>query len=165
MSEPRERVPRRTPRRVAVVTLATLALGTGGGVAWAAWVVGSAVTGPTGPVTSWAVPATETTCTDTDVEPETARVAWPETSTPYVLDYTATIDGEPAPVTDEGDTRAVVIDQALLDDVLGGAATGTLTVDVTAFLPGTSWTAPVATETIEAVVAEEPPTFTLECTA
>lgn len=165
MTELRERAPRRMPRRVAVGALATLALGTGGGVAWAAWVVGSTVSGPSGPVTSWAVPATETTCTDTDVEPETARVAWPETSTPYALDYTATINGEPVPVTDEGATRAVVIDQALLDDVLGGAATGTLTVDVTAFLPGTSWTAPVATETIESVAVEEPPTFTLECTS
>lgn len=166
MSSPRERVPSRTPRRLAVAALTTFALCAGGGVAWAAWVVGSAVTGPAGSVSSWTVPATATSCTDTDEPPsETAEVAWPETSAPYALDYTATINEEPAPVTDDGATRAVVIDQALLEELFGSPASETLTIEVTAFLPGTSWTAPVATETIEAVVIEDPPGLALECTS
>lgn len=159
------RTPHRTPRRLAVVALATFALCVGGGAAWAAWVAAGPAAGPTGPVTSWAVPATATACTDTEPPSGTAEVAWPETSAPYVLDYTATIDGMSAPVADGGAERSVTIDQALLEQLFGSPASGTLTVEVVAVLPGTSWTAPVATETIEAVVIEDPPELTLECTS
>lgn len=166
MSDPHDRVPRRTTRRLVVVALTVFALCAGGGAAWAAWFAAALAAGPADPVTSWTVPATATACTDTDEPPsETAEVAWPETGAPYALDYTVTVNGEPAPVTDNGATRSVVIDQALLDVLFGDAATGTLTVEVTAFLPGTSWTASVATDTVDAVVTEDPPGLTLECTS
>jgi hypothetical protein len=170
MTDPRGRVPgrtsRRTSRRLVVVALTTFVLCAGGGAAWAAWVAAGPAAGPAGPVTSWTLPATATACTDTDEPPsETVEVAWPETSVPYALDYTATINEVSAPVTDDGATRTVVIDQALLEQLFGSPASGTLTVEVAAFLPGTSWTAPVATETVEAVVTEDPPGLTLECTS
>jgi len=152
-------------RRLAVLAAAVFALCVSGGVARAAWVVGTTPAGPAGPVTSWAVPPTETTCTDTDGEEfETATVAWPETSTPRALDYAATVDGEPLVTTVDGDTRAVVIDQAVLEELFGGPVSGILTVEVTASLPGTAWGAPAVTQAIESVPAEDPPGLTLECT-
>ncbi|MFI9486413.1 hypothetical protein ACIG47_08465 [Promicromonospora sp. NPDC052451] len=153
-------------RRITVAVLVALALCTGTGVAWGAWAAGGTTTGPADAVTAWTLPATATTCTDTDGQVfETAAVTWPETSTPHALDYTATINDVAAPVTDDGATRTVVIDQAVLQQLFGGLFGGTLTVRVTASLPGTSWTAPVATETVQAGVIVVPPGLTLECTS
>lgn len=153
-------------RRGAAVLLATCALGAVGGVAWAVWAAVGTASGPAVPLTSWTLPATATTCTDTDGGAfETAAVTWPETSTPHALAYTATINDEPAPVTDDGATRTVVIDQTVLEQLFGGLFGGTLTVEVTVSLPGTGWTAPVATETVRAGVVVLPPGLTLECTS
>jgi hypothetical protein len=145
------------------VALVALLVCVGGGVAWAAWVVQGAATGPAGQVTAWTVPTTATVCTDTDGGLfETAAVTWPETNAPHVLDYTATINDVAASITDNGATRAVVINQTVLQELFGGLFNTTLTVRVTASLPGTSWTAPVATETLESGVAIG---LTLECTS
>jgi hypothetical protein len=57
-----------------------------------------------------------------------------------------------------------VLDQAVLEELFGGPVSGTLTVEVTASLPGTAWSAPTVTETIESVPAEDPPGLALECT-
>jgi hypothetical protein len=67
-----------------------------------------------------------------------------------------------APSTDNGATRTVAINQTILVQLFGGLFGGTLTVRVTASLPGTSWTAPVATETLQSGVAIG---LTLECTS
>lgn len=154
-------------RRAAAVALATLLVCVGGGVAWAAWVVEGAAAGPTAQVIAWTVPATATECTDTDGGLfETAAVTWPETSTPHVLDYTATINDVAATITDNGTTRTVAINQTVLQQLFGGLVSGTLTVRVAASLPGTSWTAPVATETLQSAVIVVPaPRLTLECTS
>ncbi|MFI2364950.1 hypothetical protein [Promicromonospora sp. NPDC019610] len=148
-----------------MVALTTLALCVGGGAAWAFWADGGLAAGPGGPITAGVLPAADTVCTDTDGQLfETAQVTWPEVSAPRALDYTATINDEPVAVTDNGTTRAVVIDQTVLEQLFGGLADGTLTVEVTGSLPGTAWTAPVATETVQAGVVVLPPGLTLECT-
>lgn len=153
-------------RAAAVVVLGVLALCLGGGVAWALWADGGLAAGPATPVTAWSVPATATTCADTDGPLfETAAVTWPETSTPRALAYTATINGVAAPVTDNGATRSVAINQTVLQQLFGGLFGGTLTVRVTAALPGTAWRAPVATETVQAGITTLPPGLTLECTS
>ncbi|MFD2794697.1 hypothetical protein ACFS27_14155 [Promicromonospora vindobonensis] len=165
MADPRGPVRQGTVRRTAaVVVLGALALCLGGGVAWALWADGGVAAGPTTPVTAWSVPVTTTTCSDTDGPLfETAAVTWPETSTPRALAYTATINGVAASVTDNGATRSVAINQTVLQQLFGGLFGSTLTVRVTAALPGTAWTAPVATETVQAGVTALPPGLTLEC--
>ena len=166
MADRRGSARQRFVRRAAAVALATIVLCAGGGVAWALWVVGGTAAGPAGPVTAWTVPATATVCTDTDGQLfETAAVTWPETSTPHTLAYTATINDVEASITDNGTTRTVVIDQEVLQELFGSLIGGTLTVEVTASLPGTSWTALVATETLQSGVVVLPPGLTLECTS
>lgn len=166
MSDRGRRVGQGLVRRAAVVALATVALCLGGGVAWALWADGGVAAGPVDPVAAFALPATATTCTDTDGQVfETASVSWPETGTPRALGYTATINDRVAPIMDDGATRSVAINQTVLQQLFGGLFGGTLTVRVTAFLPGTAWTAPVATETLRAGVRAVPPGLTLECTS
>lgn len=157
---------RRVLLRGVAVVLASIALCAGGGVAWALWVGGGVATGPAAPVSAWSLPATATTCATTDeLLLDTGAVTWPETSTPFALDYTATINGVAAPITDDGTTRTVAINQTVLQQLFGSLLGGTLTVEVTATLPGTSWTASVATETLEAGVTLGPLGLTLECTS
>ncbi|WP_125778179.1 hypothetical protein [Antribacter gilvus] len=118
----------------------------------------------TATVSAWTIQAPATTCTDTDGQLfETAAVTWSEVTSPAVLDYRATFNGRPAPVTDNGSTRSVVIDQGLITQVLGSLLGGTYTIVVTPFLPGTSWTGPTSTRRVQGGVSVFPPGLTLEC--
>lgn len=88
-------------------------------------------------------------CTVTGALAKTVTVVWQEVSSPYALDYAASVDGfGPVTVTDNGTTRQVAITSGLL-------GIGTFTLRVTAKLPAPngSWVSTAMTQTFTFVTA------------
>jgi signal peptidase I len=88
-------------------------------------------------------------CTVTGVLAKTVTVVWNEVSSPYALDYSASVDGGGSlTVTDNGATRQVAVTSGLL-------GIGTFTIRVTARLPAPngSWVSTDLTQEITFVTA------------
>lgn len=88
-------------------------------------------------------------CTVTGVLGKTVTVVWNEVSSPYALDYVASVDGGGSlTVTDNGATRQVAVTSGLL-------GIGTFTIRVTARLPAPngSWVSTDLTQEITFVTA------------
>jgi len=88
-------------------------------------------------------------CTVTGALAKTVTVVWQEVSSPYALDYAASVDGGGSlTVTDNGTTRQVAVTSGLL-------GIGTFTIRVTAKLPAPngSWVSTALTQEITFVTA------------
>jgi signal peptidase I len=88
-------------------------------------------------------------CTVTGVLAKTVTVVWQEVSSPYALDYSASVDGGGSlTVTDNGTTRQVAVTSGLL-------GIGTFTIRVTARLPAPngSWVSTALTQEITFVTS------------
>lgn len=88
-------------------------------------------------------------CTVTGVLAKTVTVVWQEVSSPYALDYSASVDGGGSlTVTDNGATRQVAVTSGLL-------GIGTFTIRVTARLPAPngSWVSTDLTQEITFVTS------------
>lgn len=79
------------------------------------------------------------TCTQSGTS---AVVGWTPSSTPTALSYSAQVVSPSSPLTPV--SNAVTVSPGLLDGLLGGLLGSSITVRVTATLPGTTWT--VSTE-------------------
>jgi signal peptidase I len=105
----------------------------------AAWVDPVSLTGST--LAAYNVPKPAiTSCTVTGLTQKTATIVWTEVSSPYAINYTATIveTGQSMTVTDNGSTRQTQFSAGLLSTVLNQ----TYNIRITAALPapGSSWT-------------------------
>jgi len=114
----------------------------------AAWTDGA--TAGTSTLTAYTVPKPVwVSCTVTGALAKTVTVVWQEVSSPYALDYSASVDGGGSlTVTDNGSTRQVAVTSGLL-------GIGTFTVRVTAKLPAPngSWVSTAMTQEVTFVTA------------
>lgn len=67
-----------------------------------------------------------------------SKVSWTPSAVPTALTYTAQLVSPSSPLTIT--SNSVTVTPSLLDGLLGGLLGSTVTVRVTASLPGTSWT-------------------------
>ena len=109
----------------------------------AAWT--DEATAGTSTLTAYTVPKPVwVSCTVTGALAKTVTVVWQEVSSPYALDYSASVDGGGSlTVTDNGATRQVAVTSGLL-------GIGTFTVRVTARLPApnASWISTAMTQSV-----------------
>jgi len=116
--------------------------------AFAAWT--DDATAGTSTLTAYTVPKPVwVSCTVTGALAKTVTVVWQEVSSPYALDYSASVDGGGSlTVTDNGSTRQVAVTSGLL-------GIGTFTVRVTAKLPSPngSWVSTDMTQSITFVTS------------
>ena len=76
--------------------------------------------------------------------PRSLTTTWAASSTPTNLTYTAVVrgSGQELAITSSGTQRSVTVTSGLLNNLLGSLLFGvSFQIDVTATLPGTSWTA------------------------
>lgn len=107
-------------------------------------------TAGTSTLTAYTVPKPVwVSCTVTGVLAKTVTVVWNEVSSPYALDYSASVDGGGSlTVTDNGSTRQVAVTSGLL-------GIGTFTIRVVAKLPSPngSWVSSAMTQDVTFVTA------------
>jgi len=107
-------------------------------------------TAGTSTLTAYTVPKPVwVSCTVTGALAKTVTVVWQEVSSPYALDYSASVDGGGSlTVTDNGATRQVAVTSGLL-------GLGTFTIRVTAKLPAPngSWVSTDMTQSVTFVTA------------
>ncbi len=147
----RRKVARRGMSAVAVGATALCAVAVPGAAprpTLAAWT--DDATAGTSTLTAYTVPKPVwVSCTVTGALGKTVTVVWQEVSTPYALDYSASVDGGGSlTVTDNGTTRQVAVTSGLL-------GIGTFTIRVTAKLaaPNGSWVSTAMTQNVTFVTA------------
>lgn len=99
----------------------------------ATWVDSAEASGD--PIASLQLAAPTLTCAASGLG---SKVSWTPSSVPTALTYTAQLVSPSSPLTIT--SNAVTVTPTLLDGLLGGLLGSTVTVRVTASLPGTSWT-------------------------
>lgn len=115
--------------------------------AWAWWTDSASGTLT---VTAFTVPAPQLSCVNTSSggiagigATYTASISWPVITSPYALQYTASVGGKDvtSSISTANGTKSLAVTSSLLTNLLGSLLGSSTTARITATLPGTSWTA------------------------